>query len=351
MKLLGLFCLARRLTRRGLRILCYHGFSLDDEHQFNSGLFMRTETFDRRMALLTRKQYPVMSLEEAVMGLSGNSLPPCPVVITFDDGFYSIYKEAVPILLDRALPATIYVTTYYCKKQNPIFRLVVQYFFWKTRKQRVDMDGLGLPISGLVSIDEVGERAKVVWTIIRYAESELEETERCNLASELGRRMDVSYDTIASSRALSIMNPSEISDASARGVDIQLHCHRHRLPEDAAPAQQEIDENRAVLAPLTDAALTHLCYPSGEWSEKHLHLLPHAGIVSATTCDPGFNYHFTPRLALRRFLDAEHISDIEFEAELCGLLELLRRIRSAAKRLCSRSPEHQPLSPPDGTAQ
>lgn len=151
----------------------------------------------------------------------------------------------------------------------------------------------------LKAIDDTGERAKIVWAIIRYAESELDATERCNLASELGRRMGVSYDTIAGRRALSIMSPSEIADAAARGIDIQLHCHRHRLPEDAVRAQQEINENRAVLGPLTDAALTHLCYPSGDWSEKHV--------------------------------------------------DLLRRVRSAARRLCSRSPQHQPRSAPHET--
>lgn len=34
MKALGLFALSRRLTKHKLRILCYHGISVADEHLF-----------------------------------------------------------------------------------------------------------------------------------------------------------------------------------------------------------------------------------------------------------------------------------------------------------------------------
>jgi hypothetical protein len=36
------------------------------------------------------------------------------------------------------------------------------------------------------------------------------------------------------------------------------------------------------------------------------------------------NYPETPKLLLRRFLDSDIVSDIEFEAEICGFGELIR---------------------------
>ena len=41
---LGFFALARRLTRDRLRILCYHGFELQDESSFRPKLFMTRAT-------------------------------------------------------------------------------------------------------------------------------------------------------------------------------------------------------------------------------------------------------------------------------------------------------------------
>jgi hypothetical protein len=39
----------------------------------------------------------------------------------------------------------------------------------------------------------------------------------------------------------------------------------------------------------------------------------------------GFNRSTTPKLELRRFLDSEAISFLEFEAEMCGFFELIRK--------------------------
>jgi hypothetical protein len=46
----------------------------------------------------------------------------------------------------------------------------------------------------------------------------------------------------------------------------------------------------------------------------------------------GFNYPETERMELRRFLDGENISQVEFEAELSGILEWGRKARGALGR-------------------
>jgi hypothetical protein len=124
------------------------------------------------------------------------------------------------------------------------------------------------------------------------------------------------------------MSADEIRACVASGMDVQLHTHRHRFDEEPALARGEVVENRAQLAPLAGAPLRHFCYPSGVWSTRHWPSLAATGVVTATTCDPGLNYPDTPRFGLRRFLDGEDISQIEFEAEVSGFSELLRRARS-----------------------
>ena len=64
-KRLGLFALARRLTAGQLRILCYHGLSIDDEHIYSPGLFMRPEMVRSRLEILVRDGYPVLPLDQA----------------------------------------------------------------------------------------------------------------------------------------------------------------------------------------------------------------------------------------------------------------------------------------------
>jgi peptidoglycan/xylan/chitin deacetylase (PgdA/CDA1 family) len=107
-------------------------------------------------------------------------------------------------------------------------------------------------------------------------------------------------------------------------MDVQLHTHRHRFPLDESLARAEIRDNRAALASLGPGPYVHFCFPSGIYERSQFPWLEKEGIVSATTTRPGFNTPETPLHELDRVLDGERISDLEFEAELCGVLGFLR---------------------------
>jgi peptidoglycan/xylan/chitin deacetylase (PgdA/CDA1 family) len=332
-KWIGLFALARRSTRDGLRIICYHGFSIEDESSFSPKTFMAPETFERRMSCLARLGNPVLGLGRALEMQAAGELPPNAVVITIDDGFYGTFGKALPVLKARSLPATVYVTTYYAVKESPIFRLVVQYMFWKTLETELEPGGLGLSGDRPVPIRTDIEKRDAVLRIIRHGDSSLDEEGRAGTLSLLGRRLGIDYEAIARSRILSIMNRDEITGMAAEGIDIELHSHRHDLPLDRDAALREIARNREVLEPLVGGSLVHFCFPSGFYREVQLPWLEEAGIESATTCDAGLNYADTPRLKLKRFLDGEDVSAIEFEAEISGFSEMVRGMFRALKHI------------------
>jgi peptidoglycan/xylan/chitin deacetylase (PgdA/CDA1 family) len=326
---LGLFQLARYLTRDNLQILCYHGFELLDESRFRGGLFMRPRTLQKRLAVIKRAGFPVIGLGEAVRGLSRGNLPANALVLTIDDGFYSVYRHAAPMLKAFGFPATIYVTSYYMEKGSPVFRLAVQYMFWKSpvRTLRIP-DGIGA--SGRrVHMEDSAARERAMWECIEYGEKQCSERERRELGRVLGQALGVDYPAIDEARLLSLMSEEEVRELAQQGFDIQLHTHRHRFPvADSGAAVREIQENRARLEKITGRPANHFCYPSGIWDESQWPVLWQTGVTSATTCIPGRNDGRTPPLGLRRFLDDENISQIEFRAELYGFLELLRRVRA-----------------------
>jgi hypothetical protein len=325
----GLFALARLVTRGGLRILCYHGIALDDEAAFRPKLFIRQETLMKRLRYLRSRSYPVLPLQEACRALENDSLPPNAVVVTVDDGFYSAYQHAGLF----GLPITVYVSSYYVVKRSPIFRLIVQYAFWKTERRHADLSGLGLDLGESTPLGESRETERIMWRIVEDGETQRREPERQELARKLAERLGVDYDLLVDDRRFSLMSAEEIRDLAEWGVDIQLHSHRHRFPENQAEALQELNENRSVLEPLVGRKLDDFCYPSGLWSSNHWPWLAQMGIRSAVTCNPGLNYPSTSRWALSRFLDGENISQIEFESELSGFSELLRRCRTQTQRV------------------
>lgn len=70
-----------------------------------------TEHFKQQLDLLAKNHFSVIPLSEFIAWKLGKGLPPPrrSVVLTFDDGHESVYRDARPILLTRRLPATLFI--------------------------------------------------------------------------------------------------------------------------------------------------------------------------------------------------------------------------------------------------
>lgn len=331
-KLGGGFRLSRYLLKRKLLILCFHGFQLADEARFRPQLFMREMTFLKRLEIIRRSGFQVIRLEDALEKLGSGDLPDNTLCITIDDGFVSTLKIAAPILKSFGFPATLYLTSYYSMRTVPIFRLVVQYMFWKTKLKEFAAGNKPWDAKTTVNLMEKNQREKLCWDLIAYGEGCDSEIKRESLCRSLGERLQVDYAELAHSKMLNILPENQLKELRAYGIDVQLHTHRHRFPtNDESRARQEIRENRDYIAKATGSVPRHFCYPSGIWSADQWKWLEVEGVLSAVTCESGFNHAATPRYALHRALDQDDLPDIRFEAMLAGWPDLFRV--STGKRL------------------
>jgi peptidoglycan/xylan/chitin deacetylase (PgdA/CDA1 family) len=325
-KAVGLFALARRVTARDLRILCYHGAELRDEHHFRPGLFMSKETFAARMDFLARHKYPVLSLDEAVASLGRGGWPNAATVITIDDGWFGTYKVMAPILWRHGFPATLYIASYYLEKRTQVFNVAADYVLWRARDRTLDLSQISGSLDGSYHLANAEQRAKARDALVSFAERLNGAEERQELFRKLCGTLGLDSAEIERERICAFMSIEEARDLQSRGIDIQLHTHRHRFPShDIEAARAEIDENRRVLAQVWGVPRRHFCYPSGEYEQEQLDWLKPLGIDSATTTKSGFTRPGRSPYELSRFLDSEKVSALEFEAEMCGLFELIRR--------------------------
>jgi len=329
---MGLFALARRLTRHRLRILCYHGFSVGDQHEYSPILFMRGETFRRRMDTLRRLGLRVVSMEEATQLLAENSVAHGEVAITIDDGWKTTHSIAAPILAGHRFPACVYVTTYYCERQTEVFNVVVWYMLWKTSLTTVTLNGIHPDVDGTYDLgaDRRGTGSRWIAAVERNVPADRRRAVLVQMAEALG------LDTagLLAGERFKLMSPQEVAALNAEfGLSVELHTHRHRLPTDSAEeVLSEIGENRRLLERWTGARSSHFCYPSGIYATQHPGWLEKAGVSTATTCDAGLNDGRTPRMLLKRYLDRENWSDVEFEAAISGFTELTAPFRAALRR-------------------
>jgi peptidoglycan/xylan/chitin deacetylase (PgdA/CDA1 family) len=88
-------------------ILCYHRLGT-----VGGKMAVSQGNFAAQMEWLAKNDYRVVKLSQLAGYLDGKEpLPPKAVVITFDDGYESVYKLAYPVLRKLGLPATMFVYT------------------------------------------------------------------------------------------------------------------------------------------------------------------------------------------------------------------------------------------------
>lgn len=329
----GLFLLSNYLLRKKLLILCYHGFEINNESQFRPQLFIKKDTFERRLLLLNKKPLCIVSLDQAVQALENDNLPDNSVVITIDDGFYSVFSIAFPLLRQYDFPATLYLTTMDIQKGQPIPRLLVDYMVETTTKNLVNTSQYTWGNKELIDLTQPQDKKLFIDSCLFNIER-LESHEGLEqFYNELGNVLDIDYKDVRDKRLLSLLSESEVSMLASKGLDIQLHTHTHHFPQDdAETASWEIKKNQQILEKLTNKKLVHFCYPSGQWRTLHWPLLKKEGIKSAATCLSGLNDSNVNLLLLNRFLDGESIPDIVFEAELYRFSELIRIIKNKLSR-------------------
>lgn len=342
----GGFWLARKLTADQLRILCYHGVWIGDRPRMGEKLFMEPETFRKRLLLLKQAGYRVVSLSQGIDELKQGLLAPNTVVITIDDGWVSTRSHMLPALREAGLPSTLYLTTYYIEKAAPVLNILVRFILTRTRRDEGGQ--LNAICAVIAEAQALGYATEIDLTALEAATcqegkrafAELLEllpdvSLRLKHVNRLAELLGVDIRPAIRGRWFDLMTPEEVREVAEAGMDVQLHTHRHRFKGvSGMQSHQEIVENRAAIGQLLPGAadeLVHFCYPSGGFNEGQWPVLAALGVQTATTIEEGLNAASAPRYGLKRFLDGENVSTLEFESYLSGFSETLSQLRALIK--------------------
>ncbi|MFL5615338.1 MAG: polysaccharide deacetylase family protein [Gemmatimonadaceae bacterium] len=291
------------VRRHRLLILCYHGVSLVDEHEWDPELHVTQDHLRRRLTLLRETGCSVLPLGEALERCATGTLPERAVALTFDDGFADFAVRALPVLRELDMRATVYLTTYYCGRQIPIPDLALPYLLWQASKRALDLSAFVAELGIDVTKASAAEKHALV--------------ERVADASGFG------YETLVRTRLFQIMSREEVAALPAELVDVELHTHRHQPPDDASRFLSDLAENREHIVRLRGRVPAHLCYPSGCYRRDLLPSLRQHGIRSATTCIPGYMTAATDGLLIPRFVDTMVTPEPVFRGWLSGVAALL----------------------------
>jgi peptidoglycan/xylan/chitin deacetylase (PgdA/CDA1 family) len=296
---------------------------------------MRRETFERRMKLLKKLGLPVLGLDEAVHKLSSRELPAMATVITIDDGWYGTYLHMLPILRELELPATLYVATAFVESNFQVYNVAIRYVLWRHRDKslqaRAIRDGA---LSRDYDLAVPEQRREAERELIRFGFGYPDFEERHAVWREVCDALNEDWKAIESERRLAFVNREELRQMIEDGLDVQLHTHGHRFPSgDREDAIREVVSNREYLNTVSSGEYSHFCYPSGQYEADQIDDLRSLGVVSATTTIGGFNRHDTPVYELRRLIDVDRKSDLEFEARISGVMEIIASTKHALRKV------------------
>lgn len=316
-KYVGIFSLFRFINSKKVPILCYHGGSTIDEHKFMPSNFMQFEVFKKRIKTIKDLGYEIISLDDALEMYKEKSIQKNKVVITIDDGFVSIFDKIIPFLAQEKIPVTVYITSYKSQKEIPIFRLIAQYYFWKTdKKEFYSEHRLLSKKSWNITTDG--------WDLIKEVEKTFSRLEKQEFIKELSEKLKVEYNQ-------KVLDAFRIADYKLlekfkNNIDFQLHTHYHNMNLPLEELDIDFQKNIEYLKDLNSKKQVHFCFPSGVWRERHFLLLKKYDIQTATTCDSGLFSLKSNLYTLPRIIDSNNMSQISFESELCGLSSFLRTL-------------------------
>ena len=255
----------------GVLALCYHGVRTsargEDSIPF-ANLHVIAETFDAQCRVIAETCHPIDLATFCAARSSGCPLPERPVLVTFDDGYRSVFELARPILHRYKIPAAVFVCS------EPVRR---QRLFWFDAVTRV---------LGPAAFDALREQPDETW-----------------------RRVADEHDTPAAvAPELAPMTESQVRQLADEGFAIGVHtaCHAPLANAPAEVQRRELESCRAALESWTGVRVETLAYPFGapraDYTDETVAIAASLGFTAGFTTRNDFARTGEPALERSRFV-------------------------------------------------
>ena len=306
-----------------LTVLNYH--RIDDPyapefHTLRINVSATQEDFAQQMDFVG-KNYNVVNCKRLVSFINGETeLPPNAALITFDDGYLDNYTNAYPVLVERGLPAIIFLTSGFIGTNKPFYWDYISYCFYKTAK-----NGANLPLIGTQNWDDVASRERVLLQWIE-ALKRIPEVQKSEYVSQIAELLEVNVPESAFEKL--ILNWDQVRVMSRSGlIEFGVHSVNHpiltRVPINEA--SREICESKRKIEEETGHTVNAIAYPNGgvaDFSQPVIQASKEAGLDVAFSHIPGPTRYSTVKkepFSIRRIFLAHYDTFPRFVAKISGL--------------------------------
>ena len=319
---------------RAPRILFYHGVT--DRHSF-AGIenycakHIPQEAFLQQVQFL-RSRFQIVSLEELIKTWSySRRQAEGMLAITFDDGYQNVFRVAWPILKKYNIPFTVFISTDFIEKQNPLWVDCLEYAISKSNNHKLELTINGKDF--YFPLQNREEKILADIAIRNYAKS-IPEAERQELIDKVVEKCGTDLNEhLLEEPDYAPLSWNELLQMVGSGlVNVGSHTASHaiatRLPKEKF--HHEVLHSGRLIEKQLNVPCSFFAYPNGkpgDFSEETTSILQKNGFSMAFTTELRFlkkndNPLILPRLGMDGSADQK-----VFLSTISGIRTFLRSLR------------------------
>jgi len=297
--------LARHINRRSTIFLMYHGVC-PDGNDTDAWTLVSQSSFREQMRFL-KVEFECISIDEALKRDGTDARRPAAVV-TFDDGYANNLEIALPILVELAIPAAVYVTTRNVVERRLFWNDAILLAAQKSGIRRIELQGIADTLD-CYSFDGAGEEwyesVAAIWEDVKRADP----NERDSIVEQIVARFREAkgsspFQLETEGNKFTPLTCAQIARlADEPLITIGAHSHAHdlldRIP--LVEAERSIGTSKRILSDLTNREIRHFSYPNGNYNPTIIDVLKRAGFASAVSTRNGYFKSGTSRFEINRY--------------------------------------------------
>ncbi|MBS1229937.1 MAG: glycosyltransferase [Proteobacteria bacterium] len=224
----------------------------------------------------------LVTLGEAAAALASGRLPARAVAITFDDGYAEWISHVAPLLRQRRIPATFFIST----------EALDGSALWHERivagVRALPIHGARLPygFGGHGDLSSQVSRIKLVGEL-------LERLKYAPLPERLATIAQLEAQAVGALVLPAAFDAAAVRDLHSQGFEIGAHTVRHPILNECSEAEAiaEIGGSREALCALTRGPVNLFAYPNGrpgrDYNSQHVRMVRQSGYLAAVASTGG----------------------------------------------------------------
>tara|TARA_Y100001934_G_C12382563_1_gene793325 strand:+ start:76 stop:1026 length:951 start_codon:yes stop_codon:yes gene_type:complete len=250
----------------------------------NSGLEVTPEYLEQTILFLRKKNYEIVSLNQAVQILKGHYIKKKFVVFTFDDGYVDNYLHAYPIFKKHSAPFVIYITTHLPDGKAILWWYLLEDLIVKENEIKFRLNGNEHQYPCTNPLEKDWAYHQIHQLILNGPSDQMIQRIQqifTNYPIDLTRKtleLSLSWEQI---REMSLDPLVEI------GAHTINHQALNTLPESVV--QEQMEGSRKKIESEIGQRVDHFCYPFGthnEVGEREFRIAKKCGFKTSTTTRP-----------------------------------------------------------------